>query len=188
MNHGEIVAAEFGHRDFRLASERNRERRKKCKGKMGDSFAKLRAIGAVPGINRIEGFERGDRRVIHHAHQIEAGVGNGAGAIGKSDQRKHRTRRPHFGVFSARGFQFRKSENHVADRAGTDEKTSQDYFKPYSLRALSRSTIRASSTARSRVISSSCSMPVSAIPSASRPVTLAMKPASSQPESGGAKG
>src|SRR5439155_13183692 len=57
------------------------------------------------------------------------------------------------------------------------------YFNLYSFRALSRRTMRASSTARSRVMVLSRSISVSARPSASRPVAAAMNPASSHPSS-----
>src|ERR1051326_6958910 len=59
------------------------------------------------------------------------------------------------------------------------------YFcHPYSFAALSWSTIWASSRARSRVISPSSIMPVSAIASASRPEWLVCQPISSQLISG----
>lgn len=130
MDHGEIFAPDFGHRDFRFAFKWNGERWKKCERKMRDGGAKFAAVGSVPGINRVEGFEHGNIRAVHHAHQIEAGVRNGASAIRKTYQRKRRTLSPHFGVSGARGFEFRERENHVANRAGANEKTPQDYFKP----------------------------------------------------------
>lgn len=142
-------------------------------GEMANCVTKVRARGAVPGINRVEGVEHGNVGFFHDAQQVESCIGDGASAIGEADQREHRARNPDLGVIGARGFERGERQNHVADRSGANEQTPH-YFKPYSLRALSRSTMRASSTARSRVIWVSRSMPVSASPSASRLDTLAM--------------
>ena len=189
MNRDEIFDGRGGHGNFRVAAARNRKRREKSKRQMRDRGAKFGAIRAVPGIDGVERFEFGDARVVEHAKQVEPGVGDGAGAIDGADQRQNRAGSPDLGVVGARRFHFRKPEDHVANGAGPDQESAvQDYFRPYSLRAFSRSTMRASSTARSREISLSRTIPVSAMPSASRPVTLAIQPASSQPASGGAKG
>jgi len=140
---------------------------------MANCVAKFWLCRAVPGIDRVEGVELGDACAFDYAQQVESCIGDGAGAIGEADQREHRARRPNLSVFGARCFEGGKRKDHIADRAGANEQTAH-YFRPYSLRALSRSTIRASSTARSRVIWLSRSMPVSASPSASRLDTFAM--------------
>ena len=155
---------------------------------MPDGVAKFRAIGPVPGINGVERFERGDWGIFDDADQVKAGVGNRPDTVGKTNQREHRAGRPDLGVIRARSFELRQREDHVADGAGTDQQASTHYFRLYSFRAFSRRTMRASSTARSRVTSLSRIIPVNAIPSASRPVVLASQPASSHPISGGAKG
>src|SRR5437879_1214408 len=136
---------------------------------MPHRVTKLGTAGPVPGVDRVERFERDDAGVFDHAHQIEASVGDGPRAIGKADQRQHRARSPDLGVIGAGGFKRGQRKNAVADRTGPDQQ-SPHYFKPYRRRALSRRTMRASSTALSRVISLSRSMPVSARPNASRPV------------------
>jgi len=130
VNRGKIFARNLRRPDFRLASEGNRERREKCEGKMRHGLAKFRPIRSIPGINRVERCEQGRVRALDHPDQIEACVRDGARAIGKTDQRERPARRPHFGISGARRFEFRQRENHVADRAWTDEKTPQDYFKP----------------------------------------------------------
>jgi hypothetical protein len=151
----------------------NRQRRKKREGKMPDRVSKLRPLRPVPGINRIERLELRNSRALHHTYQIEPRIHDRPRSIRETKQRQHRPRRPDFRVFRAPSLQFRKRENHIANRARSNQQPPQDYFNPYSLRALSRRTIRASSIARSRVISRSRIIPVSAIPSASRPVALA---------------
>lgn len=130
MNCRERFASDFRHDDFRVAFVWNRERREKSERKMLDRGPEFVAIGSIPGKNRIERLEHRRRRAVHDTHQIETGVGDGARPIRETDQRQRRTRSPHFGVISVRRFEFRQRNNHVADRAGPNEKTTQRYFKP----------------------------------------------------------
>jgi len=153
MNHREVFDRRRGHVDMGHADGRNRERRKESERKMPDRLAEVRPIRPVPGINRIERCELRDARIVGHTKQIQPRIRYRARAIGKPDQRQHRALRPHLGVIPPRALQLRKRQNHVADRARPNQQTAQGYFKPYSLRAFSRRTMRASSVARSRVIS-----------------------------------
>lgn len=174
MDDSKILNRRVRHINARNARARNRQRRKERERQMPHRISKLGPIGPVPGIDRVERFELRNLRALDHAHQVEPRVRDGPRSIRESQQRQHRPRGPDFRVIRARSFEFGQRENHIANRARTNQQPPQDYFKPYSLRALSRRTMRASSIARSRVISRSRIMPVSAIPSASRPVTLAM--------------
>ena len=87
-------------------------------------IAKLRSIGAVPGINRVERTKRVERSAFHNAYQVEAGVGDGSRAAGEADQRQNGALGPHFGVIGTRGFQLGQRKNHVADRAGANQQAS----------------------------------------------------------------
>ncbi len=174
MNHGNIFHRPRRNVDTRDALSRYGKRREKFERQMSDGVAKLRATRTIPGINRIERLELSHPRVIYDANQVKPRVGNRSSAIRKSQQRQHRSGSPDFRILGPRLFQFGKRKNHIADSPWTNQQAAQDYFKPYSLRALSRRTMRASSSARSRVISLSRIIPVSAMASASLPVTLAM--------------
>lgn len=138
---------------------------------MSDGLAKLRAIGPVPGVDGIEGFELRSTSAFLNANEFDAGVDDRASAIGKANQWENRPRGPDFGVIGASRFERRQREYHVADRAGTNEQS--PHFNLYRARALSRKTMRASSDARSRLISLSRSIPVRAIASAWRLVVAA---------------
>jgi hypothetical protein len=52
---------------------------------MPDSFAKFGPVRSVPGINRVEAFQFRDARIIHHAQQIEARIGDRPRAIRETD-------------------------------------------------------------------------------------------------------
>ena len=98
-----------------------RQRREECERKMPHSLSKLRTMGPVPGINGVERFELRYACPFHDAHQVQAGIGDSAGAIGKTDQGEHRTRSPDFRICGAGCLQRREGKDHVADRAGADE-------------------------------------------------------------------
>ena len=168
MNDRELLALPIGNDELRRILWR-RLRGKELKGKVRDRLAKLAPLGSVPRIDRVEVVESRAARPVDDAKQIEACVGDGSRLIGKKKKRKNGARSPDLGVIGARGFERRKREDHVADRAGTNQQTPH-YRSPYSLRAFSRNTIFASSMARSLEISSSRNIPVRAIPNASRPV------------------
>ena len=188
MNHREVFERRNGHLNTRDTNGGNRERGKEREREVADSISKLGPVASVPRINRVKRFQLRNTRALDNADQIEPCIGDGSRTVGKSKQRQHRPLRPHFGVIGTRPFQLRKRQNYIADGTRADQKPAQGYFRPYSLRAFSRRTMRASSTARSRLIWLSRTMPVSAMPSASLPVTLAMYPASSHPLSGGPNG
>jgi hypothetical protein len=150
-----------------------RQRGEKGEGQVAHHRAEFGALVAVPGVDRIETLNRRRGSTVDNAHKIESRVGDGARTIGETNQWERGSRRPDFGVLGAGRLKRREREDYVADGAGANQQPPH-YFRPYSLRALSRSTMRASPAARSRVISPSESMPVSAIPSAVRPACAEM--------------
>ena len=54
------------------------------------------------------------------AEQIQTRICKRPGSIGEADERKHRARRPNFGVSGTRSFQGGKRQDHVAYRSRTD--------------------------------------------------------------------
>jgi hypothetical protein len=94
-----------------------RQRREKREREMAQSISKLRTMGPVPGIDRVERFELRDAGSFHHSHQIQAGIGNRSGAVRKANQGQHRTRSPDLGVNRACGLECGKRKNDVANRA-----------------------------------------------------------------------
>ena len=92
---------------------------------MRDGFPELRTSRAVPGV---DGIERLQRRTlgIGDADELDAGIRDGTGAVGKSDQREGHARSPDFRVFGSGGLERGEREDHVADRAGTDQETAHD--------------------------------------------------------------
>jgi hypothetical protein len=52
---------------------------------MTHSISKLRTMGPVPGINGVERLELRDAGPFRDAHQIQAGIGESAGSIGKTN-------------------------------------------------------------------------------------------------------
>src|ERR1700733_15099451 len=182
MDRDEILNGDLRRGDARNTFRWRRQRRKESKREMRHGRAEIGAVRSIPGINRIEGFERGFCRgpasAVNHAHQIEAGIGDGSGAVRKADQREQRAWRPDLGIVCARVFERRQGKNHVSDGARSNKKTPNKkpprHLSLYKARALSRSTMRASSEAHARMISPSRSMPVRAIASASLPVWAAM--------------
>ena len=98
-----------------------RKRGEKRKRKMAHSISKLRTMGPVPGIDRVERFELRDAGPFHHSHQIQAGIGDGACTIGEADQRKHWARHPNFGVSRARSLERGERKNDVANRSRPNE-------------------------------------------------------------------
>lgn len=126
MDHSEISLRRGRDGNPRDPFLRRRERGEEREGKTTDGFAKLGTVGSVPGVDRIEGFELRDAGVFYHAQKIEACVGDGSGAVGEADQRKHGTRGPDFGVSGAGGFECGQRQDDVADGAGSNEKAACD--------------------------------------------------------------
>lgn len=119
MNDCEILAR--GRRDFNAGmSFRQRLRGEKSERQMRDGFPELGTIGAVPGINFVEAFERGAFSGFDDADQVESGVGDGPGFIGKSNQRENDARGPDFGEIGLCGFERGKRKDDVANGAGAD--------------------------------------------------------------------
>jgi len=124
MNHGEILALNIRNGNAGDAFGGWRKCREECEGQMPHRIAKLWAVGAVPGIDRIEARQIWDASAFDHADQIESGVDDGACAVGESNQRKHRTRHPDFGVIGAGSFESGQGQNNVPDGSGPDEESS----------------------------------------------------------------
>lgn len=108
MDHGEIFQARGGNRDARNGLMRDRQGGEKREGKMPHRVAKFSPVGSIPGINRIELRQLRRRCAFDHPHQVEPGIEDRAGAVGKPDQRQNRARRPDLGVIGPRRFQLRK--------------------------------------------------------------------------------
>lgn len=120
MNDREVLGARGRHGDARNPFHGRWKRREECERKVAHSIPELRTMGPVPGIDGIERFELRDTRPFDDAHQIQAGIGDRACAVGKADQREHGSRSPDFGVIGAGGLQRGEGKNNVADRAGTN--------------------------------------------------------------------
>jgi hypothetical protein len=125
MDDREILRCYFRNGDMRNPFRGRRQRRKKRERKMPHSISKLRTTCPVPGIDGVERFELWHACPFHHAHQIQAGIGDSAGMIGKTDQGQHPTRSPDFGISArvsrAGCLERREGKDNVADRAGADE-------------------------------------------------------------------
>jgi len=121
MKDREVLNRSLRHNNSRRAFRGRRQRREKRERKMAHSISKLRTMGPVPGIDRVERFELRDASPFDDAHQIQTSIGDSSGAVGKADQGEHRARRPDFGIGGARGFQRGKRKDNVADRAGADK-------------------------------------------------------------------
>ena len=121
MNDREMFDRDGGNFDAGNADDVDRERGEKRERETAHGIAKFGAIGAVPGIDRVEGFEFGNTRVVDDAEKFEAGIGDGSDAIGELNERNDRPRDPDFGVIRAGGFELGKGEDAIADGAGTDE-------------------------------------------------------------------
>jgi hypothetical protein len=122
MNHREIGGGRGRHGNARDAFGR-RERGEECEREIANGFAKFGPMETVPGIDGIETFETRGAGAFDHAHQIEAGIGDGAHAVGETDQRERGARRPNFGIFGTRGFESGERQNYVADGAGTNQES-----------------------------------------------------------------
>ena len=120
MDDREVLSGDLRDRNLRRAFGGRRKRGEERERKMAHSVSKLRTMGPVPGIDGVEGFQRGNAGPIHDSHQIQGSVGKSPGAVGEADQGKHRTRGPNFGIRRAGGFERGERKNDVADRAGTD--------------------------------------------------------------------
>ena len=87
MNGGEVFDGTRRDLNARCSDHVDGLGGKECEGEMADGVAKLRVIGAVPGVDGIEGCEvaqtRGRARAIGDADEVEAGVGDGSGAVGE---------------------------------------------------------------------------------------------------------
>jgi hypothetical protein len=142
MDRREIFKRRLGHGNAGNSASRNRQGREEGERKMADGVAKFGSICPIPGGDGMERRKLRDGRALDHAQQLDSGVEDGSGAIGEADERQGHARRPDLGVFSARGFELRQGQDHVADGAGANQKSAvQVYFNPYSLRALSRRTM-----------------------------------------------
>jgi hypothetical protein len=80
-------------------------RGEKLERQVGDGLPEFRTDGAVPGVDFVEGRQRWTFCVLYNADQVDAGVGNGSGAVGEPDQGEGRARGPDFGVIGFCGFQ-----------------------------------------------------------------------------------
>ncbi len=78
-------------------------------------------MGPVPGINGVERLKLRHARPFHDSHQIQAGIGDSAGMVGKTDQGQHRTRSPDLGISGAGSLQRWEGKDNVADRTGANE-------------------------------------------------------------------
>jgi hypothetical protein len=107
--------------DVRDPFGRRRKRGEKCKREMADRIAKFGTVRSVPGIDGVECFKLRDAGSFYHAHQIQAGIGNRAGAMGEADEGKQRARGPHFGVIGSSSLERWKGKDDVADRARPDQ-------------------------------------------------------------------
>jgi hypothetical protein len=120
MDDRKVLRCYFGNSDVGDSVRGRWKHREECERKMAHSISKLRTMGPVPGIDGVELFQRRDTGPLDDAHQIQAGIGDSACAVGKTDQREHRTGSPDFGVIGAGGFERRQRKDDVADRAGTN--------------------------------------------------------------------
>jgi len=124
MDDRKVLRCYFGNGDMRNPFRGRRQRREECERKMAHSISKLRTTGPVPGINGVERVELRHAGPFHDAHQIQAGIGESAGTIGKTYQGEHRTRSPDFGISArvsrAGSLERREGKDNVADRAGSD--------------------------------------------------------------------
>jgi len=123
VNDREVLNGCLGNSDVWNSICGRRQRWEKRERKMANRVTKLRTMGPIPGIDGIEPFELGDASPFHHSHQIQAGVGDSPGAVGKTDQRKHRARRPDFGVTRACSLERGQRKDNVANRARPNEKS-----------------------------------------------------------------
>ena len=105
-----------------------RQRGKEAAGKVQavDRFAKFRAIGAVPGDDRVEGAELVEqaRGRVGNTQQVEAGGGDRSYAVGEAHQGDDGRGRPNLEVIGPQRLQGRQRDNEIADRAGPDDKSS----------------------------------------------------------------
>ncbi len=106
-----------------------RERRKERERKIAHRIAKIRTIGAIPGVNGIEWAQCVERSLVDDADQVEAGVGDGSRAAGEAEQWQNRALRPDFGIFGSRRFQLRQRENHISDGAGSNQQSAMHLWK-----------------------------------------------------------
>jgi len=124
MNDGEVLLRRLGNRNARNPFRGRRQRWEERERKMAYSIPKLRTMGSVPGINGVECFELRDASPFHHSHQVQAGIGNSARAVGKANQREQGTRRPYLGKSSPGRFQRGERKNNVAYRSRPNQETS----------------------------------------------------------------
>ena len=87
MNGGEIFHRRGGNFNRRSGVVLKRESGEEREGEIANGVAKLRAIGAVPGVDGIEWAERAERSIFDDANEVESGVGDGARAVGEANQR-----------------------------------------------------------------------------------------------------
>ena len=125
MDHGEVFDRRGRHFDSRSRMRLQRECREERERQMPHRFAKIFVFRSVPGVNGIELFDPGDARLFNYSNQIYSSIRDSPYAICESDERRGRSRHPDLGVIRASPFQIRQRKNHIANRAGTDEKPFQ---------------------------------------------------------------
>lgn len=121
MDHGEILPRSRWNRNARDAFGGRRKRGEKRKGQMPHGLAKLGTVRSVPGIDGVERWQLRDPGAFDDAQQVEAGIGDRAGAVSETDQREQRAGSPDFGVSGARGFESGQREDDIADGAGANQ-------------------------------------------------------------------
>jgi len=119
----EVSHRDGGNADARRGGDLDRQGWEERERETANGVAKLGAIGAVPGIDRVERFKFGDASAVDNSKKIEAGIGDGADTIGELNERENGPRRPNLGVFGACRFEFGEGEDAIADGAGTDQET-----------------------------------------------------------------
>jgi hypothetical protein len=87
VNDGEVLDGTRGDVDARRSYAVDGLGGKECERQMADRVAKLGVIRAVPGVDGVESCELaeacGRARAVGDADEIEAGVRDGPGAVGK---------------------------------------------------------------------------------------------------------
>jgi hypothetical protein len=120
MDDGEVFSLAWWDFDPRRRFG-ERLRREELERQVSDGFPKFGAVGAVPGINFVEGLKHGALRGFSDADEVEAGVGDGSGFVGEADQWKSHPRGPDFGVISSCRLQRGQRQDYIANSAGTDQ-------------------------------------------------------------------
>jgi hypothetical protein len=105
MNHDEVFARRGRNEDVRDAFGRWWQGGEEREWQVPHCLAKFGPVGSVPGVDRIEGFERRYACAFLDPHQVETRIRDRSRSVGESDQRQNRPRRPDFGVLDAGSFE-----------------------------------------------------------------------------------